>query len=181
MCGITVGMKFTASQVESISGVGQGTLDYWARTGVAKPAENAGRGRGNGKHYTFTELVGLRAIERLRSQSVSLQAVRRLLPELRRLTDKEGSNLDVLARTRLVILPGRDVAVLTSDAELVSLLTAPGQGVMAPVLLSMGDTVRDVQARMTEAAVSDKQMANAVTELKRGGAWFKDETENRAA
>ena len=166
-------MKFTASQVESISGVGQGTLDYWARTGVAKPAENAGRGRGNGKHYTFTELVGLRAIERLRSQSVSLQAVRRLLPELRRLTDKEGSNLDVLARTRLVILPGRDVAVLTSDAELVSLLTAPGQGVMAPV--------RDVQARMTEAAVSDKQMANAVTELKRGGAWFKDETENRAA
>ena len=174
-------MKFTSGQVERLSGVGEKTLAYWARTGVATPAECAGVGRGNGEQYTFTALVGVRAIERLRSQSVSLQAVRRLLPELRRLTDKAGSNLEVLARTRLVILPGRDVAVATSDAELVSLLTAPGQGVMAPVLLSMGDTVRDIQARMTEAAVSDKQMAEAVTELKRGGAWFKDETENRAA
>lgn len=163
--------SFNVRHVTALTGVLAPTLDYWARTGVATPSVDMGRGRSRGKQYTFTELVGVRAIARLRKQDVSLQAVRKILPLLRELTGG-GSNLEAFAGARLVAL-GDDVALAKSPEALVSLLTTPGQGLMTPVLLDVGDEVRDVQHNMEQRAASDKHLAAVVTEMKREGAWLK--------
>ncbi len=167
-------MHFSLPQVSRLTGVGQRTLDYWANTGVATPVLDLGMGRSRGRRYSFVEITGIRCIQNLRSQGVSLQRVRRVVDQLRKLAD-EGNNLELLSAARLFVMDdARDVVLAETPERLLSLLEAPGQGVIRPVVVAVGHAIGEVQTRMVEMAADDPEIGGFVRELKKQGDWKLD-------
>jgi hypothetical protein len=69
------------------------------------------------------------------------------------------------------MVQGYAVGIARSDEHLASLLFMPGQTLLTPILLDVGNTARELQARMEQAAATDTRMASVVDSLKREGAW----------
>jgi DNA-binding transcriptional MerR regulator len=165
-------LSFTSAQVQRLSGISVMRMHYWVQTGIAEPSVAAGRGRGAVRRWSFTDVLGLRVLTMLRDEGVPLQRVRKLLPLLQQETG-EGLNLKALARARLVVLPDGDVALARNDRQLLSLLRAPGQGLLVPVvMLGLEQILRDVESRMLQQRGADSSMNAKITALKSLGAWI---------
>ena len=113
--------------------------------------------------WSYVDVVGLRAIRQLLAEGLSLQRVRRILPELRRWTG-ERSNLAALACSRLVVMgDGARVDMVTDHGQLANLWPECGQA----YLFDLRETVREVQKRIREERMDDVER-----ELRRSGAWI---------
>ncbi len=167
-------LSFSSKQAQYLSNISVMQMHYWVQTGIAVPSISTGKGRGSIRRWNFTDIVGLRALAMLRDEGVPLQRVRKLLPLLKTETGERG-NLKALGRARLVILPDGDVALARSDRALLSLLKAPGQGLMAPVVMvGLRDILSDVEKRMQAISKEDKAMDANITTLKTAGIWIED-------
>jgi DNA-binding transcriptional MerR regulator len=157
-------------QAEALTGVSKRTLAAWVDRGVLKPTAHKGNGRGNGKHWSFSDLVGLRVIGDLRCQGISLQRVRKVIAKLRTLTGSD-SNLQALASAKLVILPGNNVAVAPDAKTLRALLS--GQYVMRGiVVVDVAPSLRAVEHHMQRAAKQDCTLQRNIAALKEERAWI---------
>lgn len=126
---MTVKQGFRTSEVAKLTGLTRRQLDHWDRTGLFGPSLAPAEGRGTARFYSFQDLVQLRVAKELREAGVSLQALRKVVEYLRK-----AGGLDVpLAEARLVV-SGSDVLLLNGREELVSVLSAPGQGALRIVL-----------------------------------------------
>jgi len=153
-----------------LTGIPKRTLSAWVARGVCKPTTDKGYGRSNGKHWSFSDLVGLRVIADLRDQGISLQRVRRVISKLRGLTGRD-SNLRALAGAKLVVLPGNDIAVASNARTLLSLLS--GQYIMRGIVVVDVDTsLREVEKRLQRAAKQDRTLQGSITALKAQRAWI---------
>ena len=142
---------YSAKEVVRITGVKYRTLDFWAKSGVVEPTIAKATGTGTDRIYSFRDMVALRVARELRESGISTQALRKVVTFLR---EEEGLE-NPLADARLVVV-GRDVMMVTSDAELISVLQAPGQTCLAFVL-DLARTVAELrqaaeQVRRTTAA-----------------------------
>lgn len=74
---------YSIGQASALSGIGLHMIDYLCRTGVVVPSggRSAGKGRGRGRRFTFSDIVILRLIAKLLSQGIS---VRKLKADLRK-------------------------------------------------------------------------------------------------
>jgi len=120
---------FTAGEASKLTGIPYDRLDYWARSGFLKPGVTGAKGKGSRRLYSFRDLVALRTVRELRDMGVPLQTLRKVIGFLRRVKGLESP----LAEARLVV-SGGDVLLLNTQEELVSVLRAPGQGVLQLVL-----------------------------------------------
>ena len=128
-----------------LTGVGIQTIGYWARTGLITPSVRDSDGQaGRIRNWSYADLVALRTAKRLRESGIPLQAIRRVVAELRR---NEKNDTHPLASKRLVT-DGRDVFVVHGDKELVSVLRRPGQRAWTTVML--GDVERDLSENWTK-------------------------------
>lgn len=162
--------SYTSGQVMKLADVSKENLKYWTQTKIAAPSVEQGIGTGNRKRWSFTDVLGLRVIARLRQQEVPLQRVRAILPNLRKWT-KQPDNLAALASCRLVVLD-KDVAIVENNKELISVLD--GQHLIAPVVMKLRDALVDVENNMVKLAKSDQVMAASVTALKENNLWELD-------
>lgn len=126
---MTVKRGFRTSEVAKVTGLTRRQLDHWDRTGLFRPGLAPAEGRGSARFYSFQDVVQLRVAKELREAGVSLQALRKVVEYLR----KAGGLDAPLAEARLVV-SGGDVLLLNGREELVSVLSAPGQGVLRIVL-----------------------------------------------
>lgn len=120
---------FTAGEASKLTGIPYDRLDYWARSGFLKPGITGAKGKGSRRLYSFRDLVALRTAKELREMGVPLQTLRKVMGYLRRAKGLENP----LAETRLLV-SGSDVLLVNGREELISLLDAPGQGVLQLVL-----------------------------------------------
>jgi len=158
------------TQAESLTGVPKRTLATWVARGVCKPTTDKGYGRSNGKHWSFSDLVGLRVISDLRDQGISLQRVRKVITSLRGLTSR-GNDLQALASAKLVITGRNDVSIVTSKKALVSVLS--GQQLLPGIVVAdLEPSLRDVQQRMQRAVRRDKTLQTSIDSLKQQRAWI---------
>jgi DNA-binding transcriptional MerR regulator len=122
-------------------------VGYWARTRLVIPSIVDAAGTGNHRRFNLRDITTLRVLAAFRQRGLSLQALRQVQHYLR---NREASELqDVHAR--LVFAPGRvrEVLLVKSAEEIVSLLEAPGQ-VVAPVVVDVSAIFRDVAARVSD-------------------------------
>lgn len=160
---------YSMGQAEALTGIPKRTLSAWVVRGVCKPTADKGYGRSNGKHWSFSDLVGLRVIADLRDQGISLQRVRKVISKLRSLTGR-GSKLRALAGAKLVVLPGNDIAIASNAKTLLSLLS--GQYIMRGIVVVNVDTsLRAVEIRLQRAATKDRTLQGSITTLKQQKAW----------
>jgi DNA-binding transcriptional MerR regulator len=114
-------------------------LDHWATTGLVAPSLAPARpGTGNRRRYSFTDVVVMRTAGELRRAGVSLQSIRKVVGELKRLGD--GFQL---TQARLIV-DGNDIVVLVDEGTALSVLREPGQGVLR-LVLDLGGVVRELR------------------------------------
>lgn len=140
---------FGAGQAARLAGVAYRTLDYWSRSGFLEAAIAEADGKGTRRVYSFADVVALRVTHELRRFGASLQALRKVQARLRTYRQLENP----LATARLVVIPGTrvDVArveIANDQAQLESLLRAPGQQIAAAVVLNLADAVGNVRERI---------------------------------
>jgi DNA-binding transcriptional MerR regulator len=120
-------LAFTPDQVASITGLSRRQLDYWGSTGFYTPEFRRETGRYN-RMYSFRDVVGLKAIARLRTH-LPLQELRRAGKWLQDRYDQPWSELRLLAVDGKVVLDdftghrraaGTDQLVLIDLGELES-------------------------------------------------------------
>jgi DNA-binding transcriptional MerR regulator len=109
---------FSTAEAARLSGLTPRQLDHWDRLGFLKPSQKAANGYGSARRYSFSDLVRLRVVARLRSSGLGLADLRRCAEALKRLdTVGDGD----LAGARLIVAGDR-VLWAKSDREVVDLL-----------------------------------------------------------
>jgi DNA-binding transcriptional MerR regulator len=128
---------FTAGQASRLTGVAYATLDSWARTGFLRPSIADAAGKGSERHYSFADLVALRAARELRAQGISLQKLRRVVEYV-----SHRNGLELPLSQTFLITDGTDVYERQGNVA-VSLLVHPEQ--LCLFVLDLGRTAEKVR------------------------------------
>ena len=129
MAGRNFTEGYTAKQVTTVTGVSYQTLNHWARTGLVEPSIARAAGTGTERIYSFRDLIALKLAVELRKGGVTTRALRRVIDFLRSSNGLENP----LSEARLVVTQ-KDVVLIRSSKELISVLKKPGQAYLAFVL-----------------------------------------------
>ena len=76
---------FKSQQVREIIGLSRRQMQYWAATGLVVPSSNTPGGHAR---YTFEDLVALKTARRLLGAGVSVQRIRKVMDELKKVLPK---------------------------------------------------------------------------------------------
>lgn len=122
-------VSYSPELAATLSGASIRQLAYWRTSRSAEPllAPEAYAPRAR-VAYSFQDVVALRTFVYLRSQSVSLQRVRKAVKGLR-----ERGGVEHLSRYQLIAVGG-DVVWRLSDGEAVALTGQPGQQLIADMV-----------------------------------------------
>lgn len=136
----TIIEHFTAGQAARLARVPYRTLDYWARSGFLVPSVQVAAGRGTDRLYSFGDVIALRVASDLRSQGISLQALRKVVAWLR----ARGYEGGLAEAGPYLVCDGQDVYERKGD-ELLSAMRRPGHVAFAFVL-DLQHLVEEVRA-----------------------------------
>lgn len=114
----TVLNGFTASEVNTITGLSRPMIDYLSRHEFLRPAYSApGNPRGRVRYYSYRDLVVARLIQRLRVGGVQLSRLKEVVCELA--SDGSWTSTgDPIDRLRFLVSDGRSVQMLNRDGFL---------------------------------------------------------------
>ena len=136
---------YRAPQVCKLVGITYRQLDHWARTGLLMPSLRAARGSGTQRLYSYTDLVQLRVIKRLRDTGISLAKIRKAIEWLRSEIDEQDPLKD-----STLLSDGIDIWTSDNSDEtqqyLMDILRR-GQGVFA---IAVGQVQRDLEGEILE-------------------------------
>jgi len=134
-------------EAAQITGVPIPTLSYWIATGVIRPKEARGEGRGRRYAFSLLNLIEILTVARLRKRGLPMQRLRRAVEVLERRVDVSRP----LAMLTLVT-DGQDLfEVVEGEGELARMVRChDGQGVFA---IALDEVYREVKKGMDEAAV----------------------------
>lgn len=116
---------FRAPQAARLAGITYRQLDYWARTGMARPSVTEAQGCGSVRRYSYRDVFDLYLIARLANQGVSIQRCRDILDVVRAAADPYSKILVVFAEGEARLVP-HDAAALVEvlDGSAVSLVVS---------------------------------------------------------
>ncbi len=120
---------YYAGEAARITGIPYRTIDHWARTGLVTPSVSGARGSGRSRLYDFNDLLALRVARDLRAKGISVQSLCKVIKVLR----KRGMESPLVNAHLLVI--GKDVAIVSSAADIESVLSSPGQLYLTPTMI----------------------------------------------
>ena len=107
-------MSYTAVETARIVGISYRQLDYWDRTDLISPSQEA-HGSGTRRAYSYTELVELRIVKAMLDAGTTLTAVRKVMQALR-----SHPSLDIPSTTLVIT---EDSVRLCSQDELVEIVS----------------------------------------------------------
>ena len=120
---------FTPRQVIRLTGVPYSTLNLWAKKGLISPSIAEGSGSGHERIYDFSDLVAIKLAFELRKSGVTTRSLEKVIEFVRKNHGLEKP----LTEARLVV-SGNDVLEVTSQQQLISVLSKPGQGCLSFVV-----------------------------------------------
>jgi len=132
--------SFSFGQVVHLSGVKARTLDHWAATAFLPPSLRKAGGSGTKRAYSFADVVAARVAKDLRSAGASLQGLRKVVRELRKM-----DFTNPLAEA-LLIVSGKEV-YLYDNQELISILGDPKQAIFPFFVLNLDETLSLIRRR----------------------------------
>ena len=80
---MTISRYFTSKEVVSATNVKYRQLDYWIRSGIIKASGRKAKGNGTRRLFTFTDIVEVRAVNRLTESGMRPKALKQCLQHLR--------------------------------------------------------------------------------------------------
>lgn len=150
---------YRAPQVCKLVGISYRQLDHWARTDLLKPSLRAARGSGTQRLYSYTDLVQLRVIKRLRDTGISLAKIRKAVEWLRSEMDEQDPFKD-----STLLSDGIDIWTSDNSDEtqqyLMDILRR-GQGVFA---IAVGQVQRDLHGEILELFPTEARPEEVATD-----------------
>lgn len=131
---------FRAPQVCNLVGITYRQLDYWARTGLITPSLQAASGSGTQRLYSFTDVIQLKVIKRLKDAGMSLTKIRLAIKTLREELGAESLS-DIT-----ILVDGNSIIAAKSASEVVDVLRS-GQGVFG---LAVAPLREELEAEIDE-------------------------------
>lgn len=132
---------FRAPTVCALVGITYRQLDYWARTDLITPSLQAANGSGSQRLYSFTDVVQLKMIKRLKDAGMSLPKIRAAMETLRERLGEDRSLSDVT-----LVADGSTIYAATSPDEVIDVLRR-GQGVFA---MAVGPLREELEAEVED-------------------------------
>ena len=144
---------FKLGHVVHLADLSPGMVDYLCRHEIVIPRGRLDRGKGKHRHYTFADVVLLRALSQLLKCGVS---VARIKIALKRLQEKHDLGDVAGLPGRILVTDG--VRVYLRDGKVLEDLTADGQCALAFVQLEFisRDLTRKVKALDRKPASSSR-------------------------
>ncbi len=105
-------MGYNVTSVKQLAELTPRQIRYWDTSGLVRPSVGKARGRGSRRLYSFEDLVELRTIARLLNAGISLQRVRHVVQEIRKVREVDRP----LARLRF-LTDGATVFVGSDDPK----------------------------------------------------------------
>jgi DNA-binding transcriptional MerR regulator len=152
---------FSFGQVVKLSCVKARTLDHWAATGFLPPSIRKAKGTGTKRVYAFSDVVAARVVSDLRAAGASLQGLRKVVRELRKMDFTSP-----LAEARLIV-SGKDV-YLKDNQELISVLRNPGQAHFPFTVLDLEATVKILRSQAETTAAAEKRLLRGSLNVRSG-------------
>ena len=131
---------YSTSQVASLTGVNAKTLHYWDRTGFFSPSIARAHGTGSKRLYSFSDLVALGIMQRLRGAGFALSALRRVVEFVRAHCAEKHPKAETF-----LITDGTDVYLRSGNVP-ISAFRNPGQLCMFFVV-DLANTFEDFRDR----------------------------------
>jgi DNA-binding transcriptional MerR regulator len=113
---------FSTPDVSGLTGASVRQIDYWARTGLLRPSDQQGRGKGSRRRYAFRDVVAVQTIQKLREGNCPLQKVRTAIRYLKAHYPAGASNTEFLSRLTL-LTDGQKVYLGSDEREVMEVLT----------------------------------------------------------
>ena len=136
---------FRAPEACRVVGISYRQLDYWARTGLLEPSLQGAGGSGTLRLYSFTDLVELRVVKRLRDTGIGLAKIRKAIEWLRaeRVAGRPWSDFTLLSDGKSIWASSN---LDDTQRYLVDALRR-GQGVFG---IAVGQVRRDLEGETVE-------------------------------
>ncbi len=113
--------QFSTTRVAELTGATARQIDYWARTGLLRPSAKDATGHGSRRSYTFTDLVAVQTVVKLRQTCCPLQKIRKAV---RYLQSHYPDVSDTQSLSRLTLLTdGQNVYMLTDERRIIEVVT----------------------------------------------------------
>jgi len=135
---------FTSKEVQRLAGISYRQLDYWCSSGLIRPEEREGKGKGDFRLFTFRDIIGLKLIKRMKDAGVSLQALRKVQEAVQSLTESEAE--DVFKDTFLIV-QGSEV-YMVNGKEVIATLRKPGAQAIPAAIMDMAGTIQELKAEV---------------------------------
>ncbi len=137
---------YRAPTVCNLVGITYRQLDYWARTGLIIPSIQEAAGSGSQRLYSFTDVVQLKVIKRLRDAGMSLPKIRSAMEAL---SSQLGSDTPLSDIT--VLVDGSGIFAAKSPTEVYDVLQK-GQGVFG---IAVGPLRQELEADVAQLFPAD--------------------------
>ncbi len=121
----TAALGFSATETAGLVGITYRQLDHWAREGLVVPTMAKAHGSGSRRRYTYSDLLELKIVKKMRDAGIDLKSISRSFDYLR-------NQLGADVASSNIVISGTDALLVDEDAVL-SLLRG-GQGTMLNVL-----------------------------------------------
>lgn len=144
------------AQASRATSVAYWTLYSWDRSGLLKPSKRVGEGNATRRLYSFTDLLAVRVLKRLRSQGAPTRRIRKALRTLRATKSDLTSSLGAK-----LIAVDDDVKVILDEETLVSLVRAPMQHESRVILvLDLHAEAEALRKRIDEVRAMPRRTGN---------------------
>lgn len=137
----------------ALTGISYRRLDYWARTGIIRPAK-AAAGKGSRREFSFKDLVALKVAKRLRDEGITLQKIRKAITFLR----KNFPDISQPLAELRFITDGATVFVVDRDPQVIIDTLKGGQLVIA---LALGELIEDMKGELLRLATPREEQIEA--------------------
>ncbi len=145
--GEEVRRAMSLRETAELTGVPVGTLSYWVKTGLIRPKEMTGEGRGRRHRFSMLNLIEVMTVSRLRTRGLPMQRLRRAVEAIDERIDVERP----LAMLTLVT-DGEELFQIVEGAdELAEVIRChDGQAVFA---IALDEIIEEVRKSVEEVTV----------------------------
>lgn len=130
--------NFNSRVVSKITSITQRQLQYWDEQNLVKPSVSSAGGRGTVRLYSFTDLVQLQVLKKLRDNGLSLQKIKKCIHYL----NKNFLEIEKPLAELSFVTDGETIFVICENKDI--LLDTLGRGQLV-MYIALGDIVEELR------------------------------------
>lgn len=148
--------NFNSRVVSKITGITQRQLQYWDDQNLVKPSIRSASGKGTVRLYSFTDLVQLQVLKKLRDNGISLQKIKKCVHYL----NKNFLEIEKPLAQLSFVTDGETIFVICENKDVLLDTLGKGQLVMYIALGNIAEELKE-EAKIYTAIQRERIVVNS--------------------